>query len=181
MTEKFSHAEAQLAGAALDTLKVMDAVLEAPREIKETLTKASPSALYAYATDPGYKPDDNLLRLLATDEDARTGFQRLLENTSVYVLPQMAAASTGDIETREVEGCKIVFRPSRANPDQLYAIIEIANVETAPSMLFMRQPNGETNRITLPGFQNGRAQLLLERNSADARGLMDINTEVYLR
>ena len=48
-------------------------------------------------------------------------------------------------------------------------------------MLFIRQPDGETHRITLPNFQDSRAQLLLERNSAEARGLMDINTEVYLR
>ena len=180
MVRKFSQTEMNLAGASLEALNAIDDILEGSTE-RATEAKASPSALYAYATDPNYTPSENLLRLLTNDTDTRSNFQLLLKNTSAFVLPQVAAASTGEITTREIEGCKIDFRSSHADTGQLYVIIEITHRERMPGMLFIRQPDGETHRITLPDFQDNRAQLLLERNSAEARGLMDINTEVYLR
>ena len=180
MVRKFSHTEMTLAGASLDALNAMDHILESSTNDTSEV-KASPSALYAYATDPNYAPSDNLLRLLRNDDSTRADFELLLKNTSPFVLPQMAVASTGEITIREIEGCKIVFRSSHADKDQLYVIIEITRTERTPGMLFIKQPDGETHRMTLPDFQDGRAQLLLERNSVAARGLMDISTEVYLR
>lgn len=180
MVRKLSHTEMNLAGASLDALNAIDDILEGSTEEK-TKAKASPSALYAYATDPNYAPSENLLMLLTNDQDTRANFDLLLKNTSAFFLPQVAAASTGEITTREIEGCKIDFRSSHADTDQLYVIIEITHTERTPGILFIRQPDGETHRITLPDFQDNRAQLLLERNSAEARGLMDISTEVYLR
>jgi len=177
MIEKFTPADTALAEAALETLAAMDDLLAYDGDPS---AKASPSALHAYATDPRYQPDAPLLHLLAVDDAVQADFQRLLTNTSTYHMPQMAAASSGDIESREVNGCKIVFRPSRADPEQLYAIIEITDPELTPSMLFVRHPDGGTDRLELPVFQNARAQLLLDRQSSEARGLMDTKAEVYV-
>ena len=47
-------------------------------------------------------------------------------------------------------------------------------------MLFVRHPDGSTDRVELPDFQNRRAQLLLDRQSSQARGLMDTKAEVYV-
>jgi len=177
MIEKLTPADSALAEAALETMAAMDGMLA---HDDSALSKASPSALHAYATDPSYQPDAPLLHLLAVDDAVQADFQRLLTNTSVYHMPQMAAASSGDIESREVNGCKIVFRPSRADPEQLYAIIEITDPDLTPSMLFVRHPDGSTDRVELPDFQNRRAQLLLDRQSSQARGLMDTKAEVYV-
>ena len=57
MVRKFSHTEMNLAGASLDALNAIDDILEGSTEEK-TKAKASPSALYAYATDPNYAPSD---------------------------------------------------------------------------------------------------------------------------
>ena len=66
---------------------------------------------------------------------------------------------------------------------------------SAPRQVVKRCPAGDVGRgwtawqahlarrkrLALPPFQDGRAQLLLDRNSAEAKGLMDINAEVYLK
>ncbi len=178
MAEKMTHAEVRLATAALDALGAVDDVLLPPRS---ALAKAAPSALYAYVTDPGYEPDDNLRRLLEADAGAQADVQRMVENTAIYHMPRMAAASSGEISSREASGCRIVFRPSRADAEQIYAIVEIADTDARPTMLFVKHPDGRLDRLELPDFRDGRAQLLLERGAPAARGLMDINTEVYVK
>ena len=55
MVRKLSNTEMNLAGASLDALNAIDDILEGSTEEK-TKAKASPSALYAYATDPNYAP-----------------------------------------------------------------------------------------------------------------------------
>lgn len=178
MAEKLSPTEARLADAALDALATIDRVLTPS---VDRPAKASPTALHAYATDPAFEPDGALLTLLDTDPAAQADFQRLLENTSFFHMPQMAAASTGDISTREAGGCRIVFRPSKADIDHVYAIVEINDPDRHPEILFVRHPDGHLDRLTLPPFREGRAQLLLERSSPAAKGLMDIHAEVYVK
>jgi len=175
MAEKLSRAEVALAEETLDALSAVDRLSE------PAMAKASPSALHAYATDPDYDADERLLEQLRTDAALQADFQRLLNNTSLYFMPRLAAASTGAIEARETQGCRIAFRSSRADENQVYAIIELVDKQAAPRLLLIRLADGATERLALPPFQDGRAQLLLDRNSAEAKGLMDINAEVYLK
>ena len=178
MAEKLTPQETAVIEAALEAFSTVDTLMT---EADGALRKVSPAELYAYANDPGFQPQEDFRRRLEASDGANVDLQRMIENTSRFHMPQMAAASSGDIDSREVAGCKIVFRPSRADPEQLYAIIEITDPEISPRMLFVRQADGQMDRIELPEFQAGRAQLLLERHSAEARGLMDINTEVFVK
>jgi hypothetical protein len=175
MAEKLSRAEVALAEDTLDALAAVDRLSE------PAAAKASPSALYAYATDPDYDADEHLREQLRTDAALQADFQRLLNNTSLYFMPRLAAASTGAIEAREAQGCRIAFRPSRADENQVYAIIELVDKQAVPRLLVIRLADGATERLALPPFQDGRAQLLLDRNSPEAKGLMNINAEVYLK
>ena len=164
---------------ALQALTETDRVLETPDNASE---KTSPSEMHAYAIDPEFQASPALLNALKTDTRVRSDFQRLLTNTARYYLPQVAAASSGDIEQREADGCKISFRPSRADDSHIYAIIEsIGDTSFNPSLLFVCGNDTEPQRMELPDSQNGRIQLLLERKSDMAKALLDIKSEVYLK
>ncbi|MEK9752894.1 MAG: hypothetical protein VW338_06745 [Rhodospirillaceae bacterium] len=178
MVSKMTTAQTRLAAAALDALGAVDDVLATP---KGSPSKAQPQALYAYATDPSYQPDATLLRLLHGDARTQADFQRLLENTASYYIPRMAAASSGEIGARETDGLKIQFRASKADAGQVYAILEIADIDAQPKVLFVKHPDGHLDRLELPAFRDGRVQLLLEGDASAMKGLMDINAEVYVR
>jgi len=179
MAERSSVTTEQFAKAALDALSTTDTILAGSGR---TPAKASPSEMYAYAVDPNFQASPQLRNAINTDPRTRADFHHLLNNTARYHLPQVAAASSGDIESREAGGCKISFRPSRANADQMYVIIEsIGDNFFSPGVLFVCGDEGQTDRLELPAAQNGRIQLLLERESDMAKGLLNIKTEVYLK
>ena len=178
MADQANASSQQFTEAALAALLTTDQLLTAPAGAPGLV---SPSEMYAYATDAGYQPSTGLLEALDNRPDIRASFHRLLDNTARYHLPQVAAASSGQIEQRESQGCKFSFRPSRADPSQMYVIIEnTRDMDFAPKILFVCNRNGATSRTELPAAQNGRVQLLLERDSDMAKGLLDIKTEVYM-
>ena len=169
----------QFVEAALDALSTSDLLLEGTGQPS---SKASPSEMHAYAIDSMYRASSTLLHCLKTNPATRADFQKILSNTARYYLPQVAAASSGDIESREANGCKISFKPSRANDAHMYVIIEsLGDITFNPTLIFVCGTNDHLERAELPPAQNGRVQLLLERDSPMAHGLLDIKTEVYLK
>ena len=177
MSNKMSHAQAVLIDSTLESLATLDDILTSP---SNGPTKVHPQALYAYATDPDYQPDATLEYLLTTDAKTLADFQRMLKNTARYFMPRMAAASSGDIDMREVDGLEIQFRQSHANSDQVYTILKTVDIDASPKILLVKQANGKIARLTLPKFLSGQAQILLERQDPILIGLMDINSEVYV-
>ena len=139
------------------------------------------SEIHAYATQPDHSPSDALLRALHSDGRVRRDFEALLKNVSVYWMPQVAAASSGDVSTREIDGCRMTFRASRADPDQIFVIIEFTDTSARPSTLFVCGQDKPMSKVELPVARDGRIQLLLDANSDAVKGLRDIATEVFLR
>ena len=139
------------------------------------------SEIHAYATRPDHSPSDALLRALDSDGRVRRDFEALLKNVSVYWMPQVAAASSGDVLTREIDGCRMTFRASRADPDQIFVIIEFTDTSARPSTLFVCGQDKPMSKVELPVARDGRIQLLLDANSDAVKGLRDIATEVFLR
>jgi hypothetical protein len=138
--------------------------------------------LYAYATNPHFTPDPALVEALEGDVQLMSDFQRLLSNTAVIRMPQVAAASSGERTYREADGCKIVFKESRADPAQVFVIIELINKQAAlPMMMFICHPDDSCRRVILGDSVDGRIQLLVDRDSHIVRGLSEVSTEVYLR
>lgn len=137
--------------------------------------------IHAYATRPDHMPSDALLRALEGDTQTRRDFEALLRNVSAYWMPQVAAASSGEITTREVDGCRMTFRASKADSDQVFVIIEFTDKAAKPETLFVCGREKPMTKIALPSARDGRVQLLLESNSAELHGLRDVDTEVFLR
>ena len=169
--------EMMLVFNALDAMELNDQILKFPAEGKNI----SFAEIYAYATKPDYNPSDQLLMALSEDSRVRRDFEMLLRNTSPYFLPQVAAASSGEISNRAIDGCKLTFRSSRADPKQLFVIIEMSDIDASPSCLFVCPEGQPTEKVTLPRARGGKIQLLFEADARVLRALRDINTEVFLR
>ena len=144
-------------------------------------TKVTLGRLYRYASSPDGGADSELERLLAENQDLRRDFRRLLGKTAAVHMPRVAAASSGEISQRSGANCRIRFEPSRAEPDQVYVIIEITGAEDfAPASLFVCDSDNLCDKFSLPAARDGIVQLLLERDSDLLAKLRDINTEIYL-
>jgi hypothetical protein len=144
-------------------------------------TRPSLDRLYAYAVEPG-REDAELERALMTDPGLGAAFQRILDRTAWHRLPRVAAASPGAITSRDGAGCRIRFQDSRAEPDQTYVIIEVAEAGApAPSHMFVVDDGGQCRKFALPEARGGVIQFLVERDSALLAGLLDVKTEVFLK
>ncbi|MBT3765050.1 MAG: hypothetical protein HOF84_04290 [Rhodospirillales bacterium] len=138
--------------------------------------------LYAYATDPNFSPAPDLLKALDDDAQLSADFQRLLANTSMLYMPQVAAASSGERQYREADGCRITFKESRADPNQMFVIFELVDKQaTPPSIMFICHSDNSCRRVVLSDAIEGRIQLLVDKDSHIVRGLSEVSTEVYLR
>ncbi|MDP6404795.1 MAG: hypothetical protein QF797_06280 [Alphaproteobacteria bacterium] len=138
------------------------------------------SRLYAYAT--GARSEDaEVEAALARNDGLRRDFQRLLERAAPYYMPQVAAASTGPITTREGAGCRIRLEPSRAETGQIYVIVELDDKAAQPMTMFVVDGDGQTLRLPLPAARDGVIQILAGEESDLVKALSDLKSEVYLR
>jgi hypothetical protein len=144
--------------------------------------KVSFGELYAYATDSNFSPSSDLLQALEGDAQLSADFQRLLANTAMLYMPQVAAASSGERQYREADGCRITFKASRADPNQMFVIFELIDKQaTPPALMFICHTDNSCRRVVLADAIEGRIQLLVDKDSHIVRGLSDVSTEVYLR
>ena len=168
-----------LVAETLDAVTLADGLSQR----KEHLSMARPSfaELYRYATNPHHRPSEGLLAGLAGDEKLQADFNALVDNLSTLQFPMVAAASSGDVEHREIPGARLTFKTSKADAAQLYVILELDDPAKAPGMMFVRDPSGSLERVVLPEADDGRTQLLIDASSDLAKGLRDIHTEILLR
>ena len=171
-----SDQEMALVRHALDAVELTNQVLASAENATVSFAE-----IYAYATNSEIVPSARLLQALSEDGRVRRDFDALLRNTSQYFLPQVAAASSGDVSTREIDGCKITFRSSRADADQIFVIIKLGDHDTRPGSLFICPEGRPTEKVALPAPRSGRIQLLFDTDSPILRGLRNIDTEVFLR
>ncbi len=138
--------------------------------------------LHAYATGSGDIEDSELTRALAEDENLRADLHALLAKTALNHLPEVAAASSGELSSRESAGCRIRIEPSRAEPDQAYVIIELVDREAPfPTMLFTFNAEGRSDTLALPEGRDGVVQVLLDADAPVLESLKDHAAEVFLR
>jgi len=109
-------------------------------------------------------------------------FRKFLANTGPAYAPRLAAAaSSGRTQTREGEGCRISLRPSRADPEQVYVVVEMTRPEgVVPRHLFLSLPDGLFSRFDLPEPDGMVFQILAQADSGLVRGLSSPETEVFL-
>ena len=164
-----------------DALSTLDALSD-PSERAEASRGVAFADLYAYATEPERGMDDRLQRALASDSKLRADLERILDNTTLYRFPRVAAASAGEIDRREGEGFTIRLRRSRAAENQVYIIIEVQDAgRETPATLFICGAGHAYGKFPLPPAQDGVIQLLSEDDSDLVKALRDVHTEVFIR
>lgn len=135
------------------------------------------SEVYRYVTEPAFRPGPALLDAVANDPRVGADVRALARNHAVAVIPEAAAAADeGEIDERRIDGWRILIRRVRANPSQVWVIVEYAGESIdMPRILFVgdaRQP--------LPESRDGRFQFRVDAESDLVKGLRDINAEVIL-
>ena len=139
------------------------------------------SRLYAYALDADAELDQEIGQAITKDPRLARDFDRLLNKTSMHRLPQVIAASSGGISYREGRGCRINFRESQANPNQIFVIIELEDkAAAAPRLLFVKTAADSFQKFPLPEAVDGIIQVLEESGSDLVMGLRNIDTEIFL-
>ena len=116
---------------------------------------------------------------LLEDSDLRADFDLLLERTARYHLPRAAVASTGELDRRETGGLVINLVRSRANPAQVYVLIEVEG-DRDETVLIVRTPVGEYLKESLPPPDGGTIRLLKSAEDPIIKALRDPASEVFL-
>lgn len=108
--------------------------------------------------------------------------RRLLANTGLGYVPRLAAAASGVAAgERAGEDCRIALRPSRAEPSQVYVVVEMTGARKPhPGHLFICTKDGLFTRFPLPEADGSTFQFLAGKDSDLVRGLENTETEVFL-
>ena len=134
--------------------------------------------LYGAALGNGALGAEIAAALLA-DPYVRADFDLLLERTAHHHLPRAAVASSGELRRRETGGLVLNLVPSRANPAQVYVLIE-AEGRRDETVLIVRTPAGEYLKESLPPPDEGTVRLLKSADDPITKALQDPDSEVFL-
>ncbi len=168
----------RLAQGLFDQCLRAEALLSGPASRRDWV---SPAELAEYLDNPQSPQADRVAEALRGNARLRADFDHLLRRTARHALPRLAAASTGQVSARTVEGCRITLKRSQADSAQVYVIITLDDPASAPRALFVCSRHGDHVRFPLPDGADGRMQLLADEESELIRGLRDIDAEVFLR
>ena len=171
----------EAARRAFEALSALDDLAAARGKPVAGERSAGFSDLYAYVTDPERPMSQALERALSTRPSLAMDLQRLLRKRASHHAPRLAAASSGLESSRRGSGFTISLRPSRAEPAQVYVVIDVLDLASRPPRtLFVSQPDDRLVKHALPGAEGGTIQLLADVESELVRALRDPESEVFL-
>ncbi|GAB6052790.1 hypothetical protein JCM17960_16100 [Magnetospira thiophila] len=142
----------------------------------------SPARLSAYAQGSLSWPQPDLEQALGRHLPLRRAFRAMVQAAATHHVPRARAASSEALPTREGTDCRLSLRESRAEPDQLYLVVEISGTPPeGPTTLVICDSADNMTQIALPTPRKGVVQVILDRQSDAVRMLADPQTEAYLR
>ena len=120
--------------------------------------------------------------VISNDLTLRRQFNSLLISSRVAMAPSQAQASTDEIlEQRKTREFTLLFKPSRANEDQIYVLLtvhaESGMVDGHRPVIIASLATG-VGRLQFPPLKDKSAQLLLEAN--DQRLIIAQNADAEL-
>lgn len=168
---------AKLALAALDAAAEVDALVQPGA----AAGRPGFQVLYAYATDPAFRPPAGFADMLAADAALRGDLARLLGNVSAIAMPRLAAAASGRVDRREVAGASLRLIPSQSRPAQTYLTVTLTDPAAAPKQMIVIGEGVGVLRLDLPAPSDGAVQVILDTDGPMALALGDPQTEVFFR
>ena len=180
--ETLTQQDRMLAEQAFGVLSTLDGLAAAPDAGEDRERRVGFGDIYAYVNEPGRAMSAPLRRALDRDARRRDDLMRLLAKTAGYRCPRSAAAGTKALESRQGQGFAIRLRPSRAEPSQVYVVIELLDpgAESPRALFIARHPDGLLKQA-LPETRGSTVQLLAEVESDLIQALQDPGSEVFLR
>ncbi len=139
------------------------------------------SRIYGYVMG---REDQAVKQAVQDNLNIRRIYRSLLQQNAYFHIPQALAASTDEYPERHGDGCVIRLQASRAQEDQLYLIIELADQRREmPKVLsvFASADGEDMASLDLPAARNGVIQTIIDKNSDLAKLLADPKTETFLR
>lgn len=142
----------------------------------------SPQRLYQLACGLlGSTERAPVYQLLAEAPAARKSYRTLIDQMSLVRLPQSMAAASDGLPVRNSEGCRIRLQESKAEPEQLYLIIELSGIlKSDPERLTVFDATDNSYSLDLAAPRNGVIQMIVERSEKIATLLSDPKSEAFL-
>jgi hypothetical protein len=140
------------------------------------------SRLYTVVANPGAALPADVAAAMLRQPRLRAVYRELLARAATFHIPESMAASTDDLAIRAGDGCRIRFEASRAEPDQIYVIVELDDPSgPPPSGLVFCDVENFCASLELTGWRNGVVQLIVERDSDILRLARDPKSMAFLR
>jgi hypothetical protein len=169
-------------GLELDRLReTFGAIEDSDRLLRPTDGARHVSASKLYAAAVQDREDAEVAAALRESLAGRAFYRRAVAASALFSFPEIRAASSGTALARHGEGCRIRTERSRAEPNQYFVVVEVGNVDRAPTSLVVCDSQDRVRRFPLPALRNGVAQMIAEADSDLLRLIGDPNTKVYLR
>ena len=178
----FTARQKEAARQAYLALAELDRIREAECRRDRVERRVGFGDLHAFVIEPDRPMSSALAQALENTPRLRDDLERLLAKIARYHAPKLAAASSGVAAERVGPGFHLALRPSRAEPSQVYVVIELAElVPGLPRALFVTGHRDRLIKQRLPEAQGNTIQILAEANSELIQALEDPNSEVFLR
>ena len=104
-------------------------------------------------------------RALFASTKLRADFHFIKARLAKLDLPALAAASSGSVASRQLQGGSVHIHPSRVE-DQAYVIVRISDRQKAPHPIVLESGTGEVVKRALPAVDaKGEIMLVLDRKS----------------
>jgi hypothetical protein len=149
-------------------------VMSEPQTRRPTFTD-----LYAWATDPEHAFGSAEREALLRDPVLRRSFTLLVGRLASLRVPAAAAASSGRLDARSGQGVSVRLVPSRADPKQVYVLLEIER-DVQASLLLVLRDGVPVARLALPETPDGHLQVIEANDSPLVGALRDPATELVL-
>jgi hypothetical protein len=143
---------------------------------RSALAEAAPSSrrlgiaeIMQFLDDPGRSLSMEEQRALFADAKLRADYRRLKAQAAVAELPALAAASSGEVNSRRFEGGTINVHPSRVQ-GQFYVVLRFNWPNGAPRTMLLESTTGElVKRALPPADPNGELMIVLNQSSTSDR------------
>ncbi|MTI08728.1 hypothetical protein [Curvivirga aplysinae] len=137
--------------------------------------------VYQFATNAHIEMTSGLQKALKQDDKLQSALDQLLSERVVYQFPRAAAASSGNLESREGDGFSIQIKHSRAQSGQVYIILKMEDAfQQEPTAITLKSGEGQYLKKLLPLSVDGVFQFLAEEDDEFVKTLRDVASEVFL-